>query len=194
MTSSNTGRDCARHRVAAIQLTGWTLGGQDRSNPSHDVDPRLGTTKDLAAAIAEIQKLGVKVVLFNKFTWADRSSQWFREELVQHAIKDPYGDYYVHPGYRYQTAAQHANINLRRLVPMCPVNQAWRDIALSEFEKSLALGADGILYDENQHHGATHYCFDGSHGHRNPGHIFAGDIPLVQSFPPGQTANGSPIF
>jgi hypothetical protein len=176
------GRDCAKHGVAAIQLTGWTLHGQDRSNPSHDVDPRLGTEKDLAWAIDQIQKLGVKVVMFNKFTWADRSSPWFRNELVKHAVKDPYGDYYVHPGYRYQTSAQHANINLRRLVPMCPASAAWRKVALAEFKKSLALGADGMLYDENQHHGSTHYCFDPSHNHRHPGHIFAGDLVLARQF------------
>ncbi len=174
------GKDCAQHGVQAIQLTGWTTGGQDRNNPSHDVEPRLGSHEDLSKAIAEIQKLGVKVVLFNKFTWADRSTEWFRRELVDLAVKDPYGDYYVHPGYRYQTAAQHVRINNRHLIPMCPVSTDWREIAGQEFLKSIALGADGALYDENQHHGGTHYCFASRHGHRQPAHVFSGDIPLAQ--------------
>ena len=176
------GQDCAEHGVAAIQLTGWTVGGQDRGNPSHDVEPRLGTQEDLKWAIAEIQKLGVKMIMFNKFTWADRSTDWFRRELVSHAVKDPYGDYYVHPGYRYQTAAQHALINNRRLVPLCPVSAAWRELAAREFEKSIALGADGVLYDENQHHGGARYCFDAAHGHRQPAHTYSGDIPLAKMF------------
>ena len=176
------GLDCAEHQVAAIQLTGWTRYGQDRGNPSHDVDPRLGTAKDLAWAISQIQKLGVKVVLFNKFTWSDRSSDWFRNELIKYAVMEPYGDYYVHPGYTYQTASQFANINGRRLIPMCHSCPAWQQIVLREFKKSIALGADGMLYDENQHHGATHYCFNSEHGHRHPGHIFPGDITLAKMF------------
>ena len=32
------GKDCAKHGVKAIQLTGWNRGGQDRGNPSHDTD------------------------------------------------------------------------------------------------------------------------------------------------------------
>ena len=176
------GRDCAEHGVAALQLTGWTVGGQDRGNPSHDVEPRLGSREDLAWAVREIQRLGVKVVMFNKFTWADRSTEWFRRELVEHAAKDPFGDYYVHPGYQYQTAAQFAHLNNRRLVPMCAANPGWRQIAAREFEKSIALGADGILYDENQHHGAARYCYATTHGHRQPAYNFSGDIPLAKMF------------
>ena len=176
------GKDCARHGVDAIQLTGWTTGGQDRGNPSHDVDQRLGSKEDLAWAIDQVQKLGVKMVMFNKFTWSDRSSEWFRKELVQHAMKDPFGDYYSTGGYRYQTPAQFANINLRRLVPMCHSEPAWREIAAGEYKKSLDLGADGMLYDENQGHGATHYCFDRSHNHPQPGFIYAGDIELARKF------------
>lgn len=82
--------ECARYGVKAIQLVGWNDGGQDQGNPSHDPDPRLGTFEELKNAIAECQKLGVKVILFAKFTWADRALEWFRKELIDCAIKDPY--------------------------------------------------------------------------------------------------------
>ncbi len=88
------GAECARHGVKAIQLVGWNDGGQDQGNPSHDPDPRLGTWDELKQAIAAIQAMGVKLILFSKFTWADRATEWFRRELVKQAIKDPYGDYY----------------------------------------------------------------------------------------------------
>ena len=74
------GEDCARHGVKAIQLTGWTIGGQDQGNPSHDPDPRLGSFEELKDVIARIQAMGVKVVLFAKFTWADRATERFRQE------------------------------------------------------------------------------------------------------------------
>lgn len=176
------GRDCQKHGVQAIQLVGWRKGGQDRDDPSHDTDPRLGTREDLRSAIAAIQALGVKVVLFNKYTWADQSTEWFQKELVRYATKDPYGNYHVTGGYNYQTVTQLADINLRRLIPMCHQCAAWREIAGGEFRKSLALDADGILYDEGHHHGNAFYCFDAGHGHRLPANVYAGDALLAESF------------
>ena len=38
--------ECKKWGVDAIQLTGWTKGGQDRGLPSHDLDPRLGTVEE----------------------------------------------------------------------------------------------------------------------------------------------------
>ena len=121
------GEDCARHGVKAIQLVGWNDGGQDQGNPSHNPDPRLGTWDELKEAISKIQALGVKLILFSKFTWADRGTEWFRKELVRMAIKDPYGDYYLHPGYQYQTATQLLDINTKRLIPMCFLDPEYLD-------------------------------------------------------------------
>lgn len=176
------GRSCAQNGIRAIQLVGWNTGGQDRAYPLHDTDGRLGTAGELRQAIAEIQQMGVKVVLFNKYTWADRSLPQFRTRFLQYAAKDPYGDYRVHPGYQYQTPAQLSDINTRRLVPMCMNSAQWRDFCCGEFEKSIDLGADGILYDECQHHGGAFYCFDPSHGHHVPANIYAGDHLLAQDF------------
>jgi hypothetical protein len=177
------GEDCAKHGVKAIQLVGWNNGGQDRGNPAHDTDPRLGTWQDLKDAIARIEAMGVHPILFNKYTWSDRSLEWFRKELVQHAMKDPYGDYHVYGGYQYQTPVQLMDINTRRLIPMCHHCQAWRDIACREFKKSIDLGASGMLFDESQHHGGAQYCWDAAHGHHVPAYIYgAGDARLEEDF------------
>lgn len=175
-------RECSKFGVKALQLTGWNLGGQDRGNPSHDTDPRLGTWDDLKNAIAECQKLGVRVILFSKFVWADESQPWFKNELVKYAAKDPYGNYYQDGGYQYQTAAQMADINTRRLVPMCPLSPEWRKVADKEFTKLIDLGADGMLFDECMHHGSSFFCFDPTHGHHVPADVFSGDIFLEDGF------------
>jgi hypothetical protein len=64
-------RQLADYGVTAVQLVGWNQGGQDRGNPMHNPDERLGTWEDLKAAISTIEALGVRVILFNKFVWAD---------------------------------------------------------------------------------------------------------------------------
>jgi hypothetical protein len=175
-------KECAKYGVKAIQLTGWNLGGQDRGNPSHDIDPRLGTWDDLKNAIEECKKIGVHIILFSKYTWADESQPWFKNELIKYAAKNPYGNYYKHGGYQYQTAVQLAGINTRSLVPMCQLSSKWRDIADNEFKKTVDLGASGMLYDECQYHGPCFYCFDPNHGHPVPANVFSGDILLENGF------------
>ena len=176
------GEECARHGVKAIQLVGWNDGGQDQGNPSHNPDPRLGTYDELKQAIGKIQDMGVKVILFAKFTWADRATKWFREELEELAIKDPYGDYYMHQGYQYQTVTQLLDINTKRLIPMCFLSEKYLEICNVEFAKIVQLGADGILFDECLHHGPALLCFDESHGHRYGAPVYANDCKLIENF------------
>jgi hypothetical protein len=176
------GEECAKHGVKAIQLVGWNEGGQDQGNPSHSPDLRLGTWNELKEAIRKIQALGVKLILFSKFTWADRSTDWFRKDLKRLAIKDPYGDYYLYPGYQYQTATQLLDINTKRLIPMCFLSEEYLKLCDIEFKKTVELGADGILFDECLHHGQAFMCFDPHHGHRYGAMVYANDCKLIQNF------------
>ena len=178
----NIGKECAEHGVKAIQLVGWNDGGQDQGNPSHDPDPRLGTFADLQQAIRNIQNQGVKVILFSKFTWADRATQRFRDELIRLSAKDPYGDYYHYHGYQYQTITQLLDINTKRLVPMCFLSEEYLQVCEDEFKKILDLGADGMLFDECLHHSPALLCFDTSHGHRYGAPIYANDRELIRRF------------
>lgn len=174
------GAECARHGVKALQLVGWNDGGQDQGNPSHDPDPRLGAFAELQAAIAAIQALGVKVILFTKFTWADRATPRFRNELIHQAAKDPHGDYYHYAGYQYQTATQLLDINTKRLIPMCFLSEAYLHTCEDEFRKVVALGADGMLFDESLHHTPSLLCFDPTHGHRPGAPVYANDVELIR--------------
>jgi hypothetical protein len=174
-------RQLAEHGVTALQLVGWNQGGQDRGNPSHDPDERLGTWEDLKDAISEIEALGIRVILFNKFVWADVTRADFASFLDSAAV-DPYGMPYYHPGYEYQTPVQWMSINNRRFMVACLHDPAWISLCEQEFEKSLSLGASGMLYDEAFHHYAATHCFSGAHGHRVPATLASGDLTLGQSF------------
>ncbi|HAN70377.1 MAG TPA: hypothetical protein DCQ36_02145 [Actinobacteria bacterium] len=175
-------RSCVHHGVGSIQLVGWNEGGQDRNNPNHTPDPRLGGTEALREAIAECQRLGVRIVLFAKFTWADRSSALYRTELHRDAIRDPYGDTYDHPGYKYNTVSQLLGVSTRQLVPMCFASEHYRALCESDFRGIVDLGADGMLFDECLHHGRALLCFDATHGHRSGGSVFNFDDALIEAF------------
>ena len=170
------GEDCVRHGVQAIQLTGWTLYGQDGRLPIHEIDPRLGAWDELQEAIRAIQRMGVKVVLYEKYTCADIATDWFERELFRYASKDSFGHPHGHEGWRYDTPAHLAGINTRPYAWMCMNAAQWHEIALEQIRASLKLNPAGILLDECQWHGTNaFYCFDETHGHRAPAYNFGGD-------------------
>jgi hypothetical protein len=172
--------ECAKNGVKAIQLVGWNHGGQDRGDPSQDTDPGLGTWRELHDAIAQAQALGVKIILFGKLNWADLTTPWYKTELYQYAATDPYGIPYQQNGYSYTTPTQLAGINNRRRAVMDVLCPAYRDVATREFQKVLALGSAGWLFDEICHHGPVEYSFSPKHGYVPPGYVYAGDIPLAK--------------
>ena len=172
---------CKRWGVKAIQLTGWQTGGQDRNFPLHDTEPRLGTAQEFKDAIAESRKLGVEIILFNKYAWADVTGPAYESDFKRFAIEDPYGNPYMFNGYDYDTPTQISGINARHGVGMCQASPIWRKRALIEFRKSVDLGASGILFDECQWH-MSPLCFSKSHGHAVPGAVFSGDVPLIDGF------------
>lgn len=176
----NYGKECAENGVSAIQLVGWNKGGQDGGNPSLSTDPGLGTWQQLHDAIAKIQALGVKMVLFGKFPWADMTTKWYRDDLYKYEAKDPYGIPYVKFGYLYLTPLQLANINDHPFAVMDFLDPAYRAIAVRQFKKVLALGAAGFLYDEVPTHSPVKYNFASGHGYNPPGYIYAGDEPLAR--------------
>jgi hypothetical protein len=174
------GEDCVRHGIKAIQLVGWNLGGQDQGNPSHSTDPRLGTTEELRAAIKKIEAMGVKIIIFSKYTWADTITDYYKD-FDPYVAKDPYGQPYQFSGWSYQTVTQLFEINTKRLRPMCFTDEC-RKLYRKEFQKVIDLGASGILYDECQHHTPAVCCFDPEHDHRPGASVYRNDNLLIEEF------------
>jgi len=175
------GEEYAKYGVKAVQLIGWNIGGQDRDDPSQDTDPNLGTWQEFHDSIAEVQSLGVNVILFGKLNWADLTTKWYKDELYKYEAKDPYGIRYGQGGYNYVTPTQLAGINTRPRAVMDFADPGYREIALNEFKKVLALGSTGWLWDEICHHSGALYNFAPGHGYNPPGYIYGGDLPLSAS-------------
>ncbi len=174
--------ECAANGVTAIQLVGWNIGGQDGGDPCLDTDPGLGTWEELHEAILHARSKGVKMILFAKPVWADRTTEWCKKELYKYAATDPYGIPYEIGGYSYTTPTQLAAINNRRRFIMDVQCQAYRDIATKEFKKIVDLGAAGWLHDEVCWHGPVDYSFASDHGSPAPGYLYGGDMPLADQF------------
>ncbi len=173
------GKECAENGVTAIQLVGWNKGGQDGGNPSMDTDPGLGTWEQLHDAIKKIQAMGVHMILFDKFPWADLTTKWYKEELYKYDVTDPYGIPYQSGGDSYLTPVQLAGINNHRFAVMDLLDPAYRDFAADQFRKALARGADGFLYDEVCVQPPNHaYNFAPDHGYVPPRYIYPGAIKL----------------
>ncbi len=173
------GEECAKNGVKAIQLVGWNKGGQDGGDPMQDTDPGLGTRQKLKDAIAKIQAMGVKIILFGKLNWADKTTEEYKTEFYKYACTDPYGIPYEQGGYSYYTPTQLAGINNHRRAVMDFLDPDYRNAATKEFEKLLGLGASGWLFDENCHHGPVKYSFTTDHGYTAPGFIYKGDMLMA---------------
>lgn len=173
------GKECADNGVSAIQLVGWNHWGQDGGDPAQDIEPGLGTWQQLHDAIAQIQARGVKMILFAKLNWADLLMPWYTNELYKYECIDPAGKRYEQGGYSYYTPTQLAGIGVHRRAVMDFQDPAYRDIATKEFEKILALGSEGWLWDEVCHHAGVEYNYAPNHGYNPPGYIYGGDMPLA---------------
>lgn len=172
------GREWAASGVRAVQVVGWNIGGQDGGDPSQDTDPGLGTWQEFHDAIAQVQDMGVKVILFAKLNWADLTTSWYSNKLYKYECTDQDGKRLEQGGYAYVTPTQLAGIGLHRRAVMDFMDPEYRDLAVGEFKKILALGSEGWLWDEVCHHASTLYSWAPNHGYEPPGYVYGGDLPI----------------
>ena len=174
------GREWAAAGVKAVQVVGWNIGGQDADDPSQDTDPGLGSWQQFHDAIARVQSMGVKVILFAKLNWADLTTSWYSNELYKYQCEDPKGKRYEQGGYAYLTPTELAGIGLHRRAVMDFLDPAYQAIARKQFQKILALGSEGWLWDEICHHADVVYNWAPGHGYTPPGYIYAGDLVVAR--------------
>jgi hypothetical protein len=186
-------KECEQNGITAIQLVGWNKGGHDRGGPSQDTEPLLGTTSELRDAIVRIQARNLKVILFAQLYWADWTTDWYTRELYKYEVKDPYGNAYPHSPEGFVTPSQLTGgegLDRRRCSIMDVVNPAYREIAVREFEKILALKPAGWFHGSVGNHNVL-YSFAKNHGYTEPGYLYSGDLPLSRSLQMASEMNDS---
>jgi hypothetical protein len=154
------------HGYPCVNLVGFHRGGIERGYPDFSPEPRLGGRDALVDAIAACHDKDVQVLLFSKCTRADGNSDWYKNELWRHAVKDRDLASVQHV-YSYDTLDSRLPLQGRGRYPvMCPHVPAWQDIMVEQTVAMAELGADGTQYD--QVHSAPFVCYDSSHNH-HPG-------------------------
>lgn len=166
--------------VGAIQITGWSRGGHDSSEPYLDINYRLGTKKELKEAIKKIEGSGIRIFLMYKFKWVDRNIKEFNSEIYPYIAKDMNDQYIPFLGYSWETISQLLEGGSRRYgAALCHLSKDLRKkILLREFKKLLSLGSSGALYDELISNFLL--CFDTKHGHKKGECIFKGTFELSE--------------
>jgi len=68
-------------RILPATAADIVLENQQIKAAFNEKNGALEKKEDLQEAIASVQELGVKMILFSKYTWADRTTDWYREQL-----------------------------------------------------------------------------------------------------------------
>lgn len=134
--------------VKVLQLDGWDVGGIDRDYPTYQPDLRLGSWQDLAEAIVECHRLGVRVLLFANLQWINIETDWYRDELSRYACRDPYGNIRGGMGWQYRTILGLKNQTIHRMVQANCSRPEFQEVILHELQNVVALGADGTQLDK----------------------------------------------
>lgn len=136
----NYAKGAKEQGVQVLWVNGWMRNGENE----------VGTIDNLANAIGECQRLGVKVVLDVNLTNVDAHSEWYRDELKNYLITDPFGVPYSR-------------------TTVCPMTQQVKDMVEKQLAQNPAIqAADGVFCNDNNHRNKTFYCFSKDHGHKTP--------------------------
>ncbi|MHB0938280.1 MAG: DUF6259 domain-containing protein [Armatimonadota bacterium] len=142
--------DVKARGVNHVMISGWHIGGHDRGYPQYDIDPRLGTWEELETGVRACHKMGLKVSFFGNCQPVDMSTDWFKRELINYQIQDPYGQpMYIVNYWGMGTLSARSRFFTAR--PFCEINPAHpevRELLISRFVKLAEIGADGLHLDK----------------------------------------------
>lgn len=168
-------KEAKSNGVQALQIIGWSKDGQDAGYPYFATDPRLGTREEFKKVIQEIKDLGIHVLLFCKFLWADATIPEFEKEMKKFAQVSFHGVHQLGGFFNYQTLTgnNRAGAYLNHLMP------EFREFAVDQLKGIIELGASGIQYDQVASGG---YSFDNTGKTRFGESMCKGSLILAQLF------------
>ncbi|NQU11155.1 hypothetical protein HQ590_10220 [bacterium] len=142
-------KTAADHGITSVMISGWHVGGHDRGYPQYEPDPRLGTWEELGAGIRACHDLGLRVSFFANVQTVDITTSWYKKELHQYEIKDPWGGPYHVIGWGMGTVGARKGLTRTPLYELNPAHPEVRALLIGQFRKLATIGADGVHLDKN---------------------------------------------
>ena len=155
--------DGKKHGLDTLLVFGWWKGRFDNGYPHYEIDEELGGEQALKDAIAEVQRLGGRVILYNNGILIDANTEFYRLHHDEAAKKDIDGNEYIH-NYRFENAGTMLQVyGYKTFVEACQATEIWYQVMKKNGLMKLGLGADSIFYD--QVGGGVRLCFNEKHKH-----------------------------
>ncbi len=141
-------KDGLKYGVRSLQLAGWQRGGHDNGYPYYEPDPRLGTWDDVADALRQCHRIGVKVYFFANFQPVMLDLAWYREELKDYVSLNSFGETSWIAGWGMGTLASRMGDTVPLMAFADVAFPRMSDILTGYFVKLAEAGADGLHIDK----------------------------------------------
>lgn len=152
--------------IDTLLVFGWWKGRFDNGYPVYEPDDALGGAEGLKKAIAEIQSIGGRVILYTNGILMDMVTDFYKDIGHRICTKDIDGNPFIDHYQFSNKGTVLRNFGYKSFVKACMSCTEWGDRLLHNGKVKLSFGTDGIFYDQiGGHH--NWLCFDESHPHGN---------------------------
>ena len=152
-----------KYGLDTLLVFGWWKGRFDNGYPHYEIDEELGGEEKLRAAIAEVQRLGGRVILYNNGILIDKNTDFYRKHHKDVAKIDIDGNEYL-MNYKFENNGTYLrNYGYKSFVEACQATDLWIDKLAENGKLKLSFNPDSIFYD--QVGGVSRLCFNKDHKH-----------------------------
>ena len=158
-----------------IFMFGWWKEGMDAGYPDYTADDTQGGDEALKKYIKEVQKMGGKVNVYFNGQLIDMDTKFYREKGCKLSVKKASGTEHMEV---YPFGGDGTGLRVfgnKTFATACPACPEWLDILKGYADRAIALGADGVFFDQLGY--KSELCWDKTHGHPVP----AADIMKYKS-------------
>lgn len=152
-----------QYGLDTLLVFGWWKGRFDNGYPHYEIDEELGGEQALKDAIAEVQRLGGHVILYNNGILIDKNTDFYRLHKNDVPKIDIDGNEYI-MNYKFENNGTYLrNYGYKSFVEACQATEEWYETLEKNGKQKLSFSPDSIFYD--QIGGVSRLCFNEKHKH-----------------------------
>ena len=155
-----------KYGLDTLLVFGWWRGCFDNGYPNYEPDDELGGAEALKEAIAEIQRLGGRVILYNNGVLLDVTTDYYKNvgQYIEKKNIDgtSYREYYSFADY----GMMLRTFGYKSFSSACHATEEWKAKLIENAKIKIDFGPDSIFFDQLGGH-LPRLCFDSTHKHGN---------------------------